>query len=326
MSNKLAMFDKLKNTMQEVEWHSTFDFESYEINAEDKAFIEKKEEFISNSFKKYSSSKYDICMALVEVKMKLQKAKEGSFMAWYSHLGFTKDKVSELLKTYELYIQAPHMKDYISSLSGVAVRLLTHKDVDPQLALDIMEKGVKNMEDIRELIELALSPAEPKRAVEYKGSISKKSLGAIKSIEKQIKKSSSPAELSSAKKEIEAMKKLLSEMEKDISAKEKEYENKNNLKLPTSPAPVIEEFSDNDFNNSSAFIDEKGYIYFVRAGIGGSEFKVYFAKTLADYKNDFRVHGVKSPLLPYRKTRGEAYADLISYARSKKMKPLKEIN
>ena len=56
MSNKLAMFDKLKNTMQEVEWHSTFDFESYEINAEDKAFIEKKEEFISNSFKKYSSS------------------------------------------------------------------------------------------------------------------------------------------------------------------------------------------------------------------------------------------------------------------------------
>ena len=29
-------------------------------------------------------------------------------------------------------------------------------------------------------------------------------------------------------------------MEKDISAKEKEYENQNNLKLPTSPAPVIE--------------------------------------------------------------------------------------
>lgn len=238
MSNKLAMLDKLKATMQEVEWHSTFDFESYEINAEDKAFIEKKEEFISNSFKKYSSSKYDICMALMEVKMKLQKAKEGSFMAWYSHLGFTKDKVSELLKTYELYIQAPHMKDYISSLSGVAVRLLTHKDVSPLLALDIMEKGVKNMEDIRELIELALFPAE-KKTIEYKGSISKKSLGAIKSIEKQIKKSSSPAELSSAKKEIEAMKKLLSEMEKDIASKEKEYENQNNLKLPTSPIKEV---------------------------------------------------------------------------------------
>lgn len=319
-SNKLAMLDKLKNTMQEVEWHSTFDFESYEINAEDKAFIEKKEELISNSFKKYSSSKYDICMALVDVKMKLQKA-EGSFMAWYTHLGFTKDKVSELLKTYELYIQAPHMKDYISSLSGVAVRLLTHKDVNPQLAVDIMEKGVKNMEDIRELIELALSPEEPK-TIEYRGSISKKSLGAIKSIEKQIKKSSSPAELSSAKKEIETMKRLLADMEKDIASREKEYENKNNLKLPT----AAENFTDEEFNNSSAFIDEKGYIYFIRSGIGGTEFKAYFAKTLEDYRSGFRVHGVSSPKLPYRKTRGEAYADLVFYARSKKMKPFKEVN
>ena len=91
------------------------------------------------------------------------------------------------------------------------------------------------MEDIRELIELALSPEEPKKTIEYKGSISKKSLGAIKSIEKQIKKSSSPAELSSAKKEIEAMKRLLADMEKDIASIEKEYENQNNLKLPTSP-------------------------------------------------------------------------------------------
>lgn len=231
MSNKLAMFDKLKNTMQEVEWHSTFDFEKYEISEEDKIFIEKKEELITNNFKKYSSSKYEICLALVDVKTKL-KQNDTSFMAWYIHLGFTKDKVSELLKTYELYIQAPHMKDYISSLSGVAVRLLTHKDVSPLVALEIMEKGVKNTEDIRELIEIALSPAE-KKTIEYSG-ISKKSLGAIKSIEKQIKKSSSPAELSSAKKEIEAMKKLLSEMEKDISLKEKEYENQNNLRLLTS--------------------------------------------------------------------------------------------
>ena len=33
MSNKMAVFNKLKATMQELEWHSTFDFESYEINA-----------------------------------------------------------------------------------------------------------------------------------------------------------------------------------------------------------------------------------------------------------------------------------------------------
>lgn len=308
-SNKLAMLDKLKNTMQEVEWHSTFDFESYEINAEDKAFIEKKEELISNSFKKYSSSKYDICMALVDVKMKLQKA-EGSFMAWYTHLGFTKDKVSELLKTYELYIQAPHMKDYISSLSGVAVRLLTHKDVDPQLAVDIMEKGVKNMEDIRELIELALSPEEPK-TIEYKGSISKKSLGAIKSIEKQIKKSSSPAELSSAKKEIETMKRLLADMEKDISAKEKEYENKNNLKLPTD---VITE---DDFKKYSSFINLKGNIFFVKEDATHSIYGVH----MAEKDTDIELTLAKPIKDLWFDTEDEAYAALIKYAKDNKLEP-----
>lgn len=310
MSNKLAMLDKLKATMQEVEWHSTFDFESYEINAEDKAFIEKKEEFISNSFKKYSSSKYDICMALVEVKMKLQKAKEGSFMAWYSHLGFTKDKVSELLKTYELYIQAPHMKDYISSLSGVAVRLLTHKDVSPLLALDIMEKGVKNMEDIRELIELALSPEEPKKTIEYKGSISKKSLGAIKSIEKQIKKSSSPAELSSAKKEIEAMKKLLSEMEKSISAKEKEYENKNNLKLPTDDI-----VAEDDYDKYGSFINLKGNVFFIKLDTVGN-YGIYVA-----YKDTDIDRSLAKPLDLWFDTEDEAYAALIKYVKDNKLDP-----
>ena len=238
--NKLAKLNHLKEVMQNVEWHSTFDFESYEIDEETKVFIEKKEELISNSFKKYSSSKYEICMALMEVKAKLQ-SKGNSFMAWYTHIGFTKDKVSELIKYHELYSQVPSMKDYISSLSGVAVRLLTHKDVSPQLAVDIMEKGVKNMDDIRELIELSLAPEQPKKVIEYKGTISKKSLGTIRSIERQIKKSSSATELNTVKKEIEAMKKLLSNMEKDIANREKEYENKNNLQLPVDdPIPTVE--------------------------------------------------------------------------------------
>lgn len=237
-SNKLAKLNRLKEVMKEVEWHSTFNFESYEIDEETKAFIEKKEELISNSFKSYSSSKYEICMALMEVKAKLLN-KGSSFMDWYTHIGFTKDKVSELSKYYELYSQVPHMKDYISTLSGVAVRLLTHKDVSPQLAVDIMEKGAKKMEDIRELIELALAPEQPKKIIEYKGAISKKSLGSIRSIERQIKKSTSATELNTVKKEIAAMKKLLSDMEKDIANREKEYENKNNLQLPIdNPVPI----------------------------------------------------------------------------------------
>lgn len=314
--NKLAKLNHLKEVMQNVEWHSTFDFESYEIDEETKVFIEKKEELISNSFKKYSSSKYEICMALMEVKAKLQ-SKGNSFMAWYTHIGFTKDKVSELIKYHELYSQVPSMKDYISSLSGVAVRLLTHKDVSPQLAVDIMEKGVKNMDDIRELIELSLAPEQPKKVIEYKGTISKKSLGTIRSIERQIKKSSSATELNTVKKEIEAMKKLLSDMEKDIANREKEYENKNNLQLPVDdPTPAVEV----EVLDKKVYRDNRGWIFFVRSGLGENTFKAFYAKNVEDFQRNIRCHAVKS--LEWRGTENLAQVDLDRYAANKKMEVL----
>lgn len=313
--NKLAKLTHLKEVMQNVEWHSTFDFESYEIDEETKVFIERKEELISNSFKKYSSSKYEICMALMEVKAKLQ-SKGNSFMAWYTHIGFTKDKVSELIKYHELYSQVPSMKDYISSLSGVAVRLLTHKDVSPQLAVDIMEKGVKNMDDIRELIELSLAPEQPKKVIEYKGTISKKSLGTIRSIERQIKKSSSATELNTVKKEIEAMKKLLSDMEKDIANREKEYENKNNLQLPVDdPTPAVEVL------DKKVYRDNRGWVFFVRSGLGENTFKAFYAKNVEDFQRNIRCHAVKS--LEWRGTENLAQVDLDRYAANKKMEVLR---
>ena len=313
-SNKLAKLNRLKEVMKEVEWHSTFNFESYEIDEETKAFIEKKEELISNSFQRYSSSKYEICMALMEVKAKLLN-KGSSFMAWYTHIGFTKDKVSELMKYHELYSQAPSMKDYISTLSGVAVRLLTHKDVSPQLAVDIMEKGVKNMDDIRELIELSLAPEQPKKVIEYKGTISKKSLGTIRSIERQIKKSSSATELNTVKKEIEAMKKLLSDMEKDIANREKEYENKNNLQLPVDdPTSAVEVL------DKKVYRDNRGWVFFVRSGLGENTFKAFYAKNVEDYQRNIRCHAVKS--LEWRGTENLAQVDLDKYAANKKMEVL----
>lgn len=313
-SNKLAKLNRLKEVMKEVEWHSTFNFESYEIDEETKAFIEKKEELISNSFQRYSSSKYEICMALMEVKAKLLN-KGSSFMAWYTHIGFTKDKVSELMKYHELYSQAPSMKDYISTLSGVAVRLLTHKDVSPQLALDIMEKGAKKMEDIKELIELALAPEQPKKIIEYKGAISKKSLGSIRSIERQIKNSTSATELNTVKKEIEAMKKLLSDMEKDIANREKEYENKNNLQLPVDdPTPAVEVL------DKKVYRDNRGWVFFVRSGLGENTFKAFYAKNVEDYQRNIRCHAVKS--LEWRGTENLAQVDLDKYAANKKMEVL----
>ena len=253
----------------------------------------------------------------MEVKAKLQ-SKGNSFMAWYTHIGFTKDKVSELIKYHELYSQVPSMKDYISSLSGVAVRLLTHKDVSPQLAVDIMEKGVKNMDDIRELIELSLAPEQPKKVIEYKGTISKKSLGTIRSIERQIKKSSSATELNTVKKEIEAMKKLLSDMEKDIANREKEYENKNNLQLPVDdPTPAVEV----EVLDKKVYRDNRGWVFFVRSGLGENTFKAFYAKNVEDFQRNIRCHAVKS--LEWQSTENLAQVDLDRYAANKKMEVLR---
>lgn len=229
MSNlalKNETLKNLKNKMAEMTWKSSFDFESFEIDEETKKFIELREEKIVNSFKRYTISKFDMCTALYEVKVKLFE-KGDSFMFWYENLGFTKDKVSELLKTHELYLQAPHLKDYISSLSGLAVRMLTNRNVSPQLALELMEKGVKNTSELKEI--LANNLPQEDETISLPGS--KKTVKAFKSIEKRIKKSTSSKELEDVRKEVSYMKKMITEMEKQILAREKEYENKNNLKL-----------------------------------------------------------------------------------------------
>ena len=227
LAKKDEIMQKLKNKLNQVEWKSTFNFETFEIDNETRKFIELREEKIVNSFKKYSTSKYDLCVSLAEVKTALFE-KGDSFMLWYQNLGFTKDKVSELLKTYELYIQAPHLKDYISSLSGLAVRMLTHKDVSPQIALNVMEQGIKNTTELKEILASNIPEEENKS---LPGTGNKKTVKAFKSIEKRIKKSTSSKELEEVRKEVSYMKKMIAEMEKQILAREKEYENKNNLKL-----------------------------------------------------------------------------------------------
>ena len=69
--------------------------------------------------------------------------------------------------------------------------------------------------------------------------------------------------------------------------------------------------------------DKRGWIFFVRAGLGESNFKAFYTKTAEDYKSGIRSHGVKS--LEYRKSIQEAEADLKEYATKHKMKVYEEV-
>ena len=60
------------------------------------------------------------------------------------------------------------------------------------------------------------------------------------------------------------------------------------------------------------FQDKRGWIYFVKCGIGGKQFKGYYAKTIADYQSGMRNKTMKT--LEWKNTQKEAEADLKEYA------------
>ena len=228
-NKKVDPFADMKEILNQNTYQSTFDFGTFEIGEEDKKYIIQREEVIFDNFKTFSKSLYEICKALYEIKMKLKGDDTASFVAWYKHNKLSKDKVSELLKRYELFIQVPDKIEYISSLSIPAVKALTKKEVDLNVIDDILRLEIKNVDDINQKI-LEASPVEE---IEDKKEKIKNtfSLKTIKFFQKKIKNSASLKELVEAKKDIQVLKKHLQELEKEIELKEKEKENENNLTL-----------------------------------------------------------------------------------------------
>ena len=112
------------------------------------------------------------------------------------------------------------------------------------------------------------------------------------------------------------MKKLLSDMEKDIANREKEYENKNNLQLPVDdPIPTVEVLE------KKVYRDNRGWVFFVRSGLGENTFKAFYAKNVEDFQRNIRCHAVKS--LEWQSTENLAQVDLDRYAANKKMEVLR---
>lgn len=225
-NKKVDPFADMGELLTQNTYQSTFDFGTFEIGEEDKKYIIQREEVIFDNFKTFSKSLYEICKALYEIKLKMKGDDTASFVAWYKHNKLSKDKVSELLKRYELFIQVPDKIEYISSLSIPAVKALTKKEVNLSVVDDILRLEIKNVDDINQKI-LEASETEDKKE-KIKNAFSLKT---IKFFKKKIKKSASLSDLIEAKKDIQVLKKHLQELEKEIELKEKERENENNLTL-----------------------------------------------------------------------------------------------
>ena len=224
MAADIDIFGDMTAALKKNTYQSTFDFESYEINEHDKNFIIKREEIIAENFKTYSKSLFEVCRALYEISITMKA--EGSFMAWYTYNGLTKDKVSELLKRYELYIMAPGKEDYVTSLPITHVKALTNKNMSEEKLMYALENQITDIEEIKLL--MYKNTEDNKKAIPFNNKFSFK---VYSDFEKRIKKAESIKDLATVKTEISDLKKSLAELEKTILEKEKQEENKNNLTI-----------------------------------------------------------------------------------------------
>lgn len=224
----------LKAKVQE-DYQSSFEFEKYEIEEDIKKEVIENEAIIFRNFRNMSESMYKICKALYENSLKLKA--EGSFMAWYENIGLSKDKVSELLKRYDLYMNFPDKVQYITSLSTQAVKLLTGKELDLNIVYDAVDLEIIKVEDIRCFIESRTTPKDKVIDLEneYKIEpfIQKKTKKCVnyKNFEKLRKNISNMdlKQISQVEKEIDLFEKYIKELKKSLADRSLDFDNKNNF-------------------------------------------------------------------------------------------------
>ena len=226
---KKNAFEKLKSQIKSS-YQSTFDFGSYEIDETIKKVVIEKEAIISGSFEKFSKSQYEICKALYEASLQLKV--EGSFMAWYTHIGLNKDRVSELLKRYEVFIQLPDKELYVSTLSNQAIKLLTRKDFEIDYILEVGDLGLKKVDDIKDFLNNKTEvPKENISEAIIINATPRFTFNEFKNFENNIKIPDDISQVKNYKKEICKLKIKLLELEKLCNERIETSVNENNLTL-----------------------------------------------------------------------------------------------
>lgn len=258
---KKEVFADIKSLVVEKTYSSKFNFEKYNISDKDKKYIIEREEIILENAQKHAKSLYEICKAIYEIKIALKGDESQSFREWYTQNGLNKDKVSELTKRYELYIQAPDRIEFITNLSIPAVKELTKKNIDIDIQIDAIEQGLSGVEDIKEFVSNKVSVPMTKKKKDTKH-IDK----IISFYESNIKKDKIPQELTKYKKEIQSLKKYLEGLENKIELWEEEKSKENNLKFKEiiEEAEIVSETSKVYMSeNNNIFTIEKVDNYYI---------------------------------------------------------------
>ena len=88
------------------QYKSDFDFSAYEIT--DDKFISEIRSIENNLYMAWNliqNRTKEMCKYLYEAQEKFKTQKDGSFMAWYKSMGFSKDQVSISIMKYKQYLE-----------------------------------------------------------------------------------------------------------------------------------------------------------------------------------------------------------------------------
>lgn len=107
----MGRFDSLKKIddlpIENVkQYKSDFDFSAYEIT--DDKFISEIRNIENNLYMAWNliqNRTKEMCKYLYEAQEKFKTQKDGSFMAWYKSMGFSKDQVSISIMKYKQYLE-----------------------------------------------------------------------------------------------------------------------------------------------------------------------------------------------------------------------------
>ena len=107
----MGRFDSLKKIddlpVENVkQYKSDFDFSAYEIT--DDKFISEIRSIENNLYMAWNliqNRTKEMCKYLYEAQEKFKTQKDGSFMAWYKSMGFSKDQVSISIMKYKQYLE-----------------------------------------------------------------------------------------------------------------------------------------------------------------------------------------------------------------------------
>ena len=107
----MGRFDSLKKidelTIESIkQYESNFDFSAYEIT--DDKFISEIRSIENNLYMAWNliqNRTKEMCKYLYEAQEKFKTQKEGSFMAGYKSMGFSKDQVSISIMKYKQYLE-----------------------------------------------------------------------------------------------------------------------------------------------------------------------------------------------------------------------------